>query len=132
MNFYTGRACTLSEALGRAERLRLIRAPLPSFRDSDDERRRGSGEEQNCQRAASPSSQMRYPPSLQNSESRKISAQYPHSGVPQTRCQNQEYSLLTLLYRYTSSRGIIPQGYIPIGKLGLHSTPSENNDNPIP
>ncbi len=66
-----------------------VRAPLPSFRDSDDESD-VDGERDDGTRELSESSKSliksAFSNSIPNAERRKIRAQFPHSGMPQTRC----------------------------------------------
>ena len=67
-----------------------MRAPLPTFHDSDEESTEGDGRDTGERTELSESSKAlitgSFASSLSNSERRKIRAQFPHSGLPQTRC----------------------------------------------
>ena len=67
-----------------------VRAPLPTFHDSDEESTEGDSRDTGERTELSESSKAlitgSFASSLSNSERRKIRAQFPHSGLPQTRC----------------------------------------------
>ena len=81
----TAEPTTSSRSAWHERRDSNLSAPLPSFHDSDDESTVGDRETELSENSKS-LIKSGFTSSLHNSERRKIRAQYPHSGLPQTRC----------------------------------------------